>query len=363
MALFSGRPYLDPLEPEGDPGRNLSMQTALDDFMNNLSASDVTTLERVALTVVEVTSATPPHAWAGHRHTEVHYSASLLKVAAMYTAHDLLAAAKQQIIDQSPQSAADFFASLNTDFTPAIQAATPANITNDPRITNTQIIPSYQQIIDPQLDASGIPVGADFTANYAQLMSDMIVVSSDAAALQCIHALGYGLINARLADDGFFDSSSQRGIWLAGDYSNGTQWPAVRVPAVNDGTSAQATTAVEMARLYTLMSDEILVTVDNSDAMLALLAQAGAWFDSTTPPIWPSSTGIDATRTKVGVGPLAPNAAGVIEQVVSEGLTAHDPANDRDFVVVWQNLKGATSFANMSPVARMIEAAINGFNP
>jgi hypothetical protein len=62
MALFTGQPYPDPLEPEGDPGRNLSMQTALDDFMNNLSGSDVTTLERVALTVVEVTSATPPHA-------------------------------------------------------------------------------------------------------------------------------------------------------------------------------------------------------------------------------------------------------------------------------------------------------------
>ena len=180
-------------------------------------------------------------------------------------------------------------------------------------------------------------------------------------ALQCIHALGYGLINARLADDGFFDSASQRGIWLCGDYSNATQWPDVRIPAVNDGTSAQATTAVDMARFFTLMSDEILVSVDNSDAMLALLAQAGAWFESTTPPIWPGSTGIDATRSKVGVGPLSAASGG--GQVISEGLTVHDPAQERDFVVIWQNLKGAQSFANMSPVAGMIEATINAFAP
>src|ERR1700733_10802525 len=121
MAIISGQPYLDPLEPEGDSGRNLSMQTALDDFMNNLSGSDLTALERVALTVVEVTSTTPPHAWAGHRQHEVHYSASLLKVAAMYAAHELLSASKQQITDQQPATASDFFASLVTDLNPVIK--------------------------------------------------------------------------------------------------------------------------------------------------------------------------------------------------------------------------------------------------
>ena len=360
MAIITGQAYLDPLEPEGDPGRNLSMQTALDDFMNNLSGSDLAALERVALTVVEVTSATPPHAWAGHRHNEVHFSASLLKVAVMYAVQDLLSASKQQINEQQPQSAGDFFASLVTDFNPVIKTATPGIIKNDPRITDVHILPSYQQILDPQLDASGVPVDVGFTASYLQSMTDMIAASSDSAAAQCIHGLGYGLLNARIADDGFFDSANQRGIWLAGDYVG--QWPAIRIPVVNDGKSAQATTAVDMARLYTLMSDEILVTVDDSDAMLALLAQAGSWFHFTSPAVWPSG-GIDVTRSKVGVGPLAPNAAGIVEQVVSEGITVHDSAHERDFVVVWQNLKGATSFANLSLVARMIEAAINAFTP
>lgn len=41
----------------------------------------------------------------------------------------------------------------------------------------------------------------------------------------------------------------------------------------------------------------------------------------------------------------------------------HDPAQERDFLVIWQNLKGAQSFANMSPVAGMIEATINAFAP
>jgi hypothetical protein len=73
MAIITGQAYLDPLEPEGDPGRNLSMQTALDDFMNNLSGADLAALERVALTVVEVTSATfgsdhnEPSEWLARR--------------------------------------------------------------------------------------------------------------------------------------------------------------------------------------------------------------------------------------------------------------------------------------------------------
>ncbi len=68
-------------------------------------------------------------------------------------------------------------------------------------------------------------------------------------------------------------------------------------------------------------------------------------------------------RSKVGVGPLTVPPRCRPQQVISEGLTAHDPARQRDFVIVWQNLKGAQTFAVMSPVARMIEATISGLTP
>jgi hypothetical protein len=360
MALFSQRPYADPLQAEGDLNRNLSMQNALNAFMDGLSGQDRQSLERVALTVVEVTSTIPPHPWAGHRHHEMHYSASLLKVAAMYTAFDLVAAAKQLIVERRPHSADEFFAFLHSDFDATIRQATPQRIKTAPNVTNVHILPSYDIVMKPDINPStGFPRGVGFDPSYLTKLTEMIRISDDAAARDCIHGLGYGLIAGRIADDGFFNDSTATGLWLAGDYTGA--WPAVVVPVVNDVTSAQATTTIDLARLYALMFDEILVTVDDSDAMLALLAQAGSWFHFTNPPVWPRS-GIDVTRSKVGVGPLKPTAAGV-EQVVSEGITVHDATGERDYVVIWQNLKGATSFANLSLVGRMIETTIRGFTP
>jgi hypothetical protein len=360
MALFTQRPYSDPLQVEGDLDRNLSMQNALDAFMDGLSGQDRQSLERVALTVVEVTSTIPPHPWAGHRHHEMHYSASLLKVAAMYTAFDLLAAAKQLIVERRPHSADEFFAFLHSDFDDVIRQATPQRIKTAPNVTNVHILPSYDTVLRPDVNAStGFPRGVGFDPTYLTRMTEMITISDDIAARDCIHGLGYGLVAARIADDGFFDESTGAGLWLAGDYTG--LWPSVAIPVVNDVTSAQATTTIDMARIYALMFDGILVSVDDSVAMLALLARAGSWFHFTNPHVWPRN-GIDVTRSKVGVGPLKPTAAG-IEQVVSEGITAHDASGERDFVVIWQNLKGATSFTNLSLVGRMIEATIRGFTP
>jgi hypothetical protein len=288
MAILTQRPYLDPLQVESDLARNLSMQNALDLFMNSLSGQDRQSLERVALTVAEVTSTIPPHPWAGHRHHEMHYSASLLKVAAMYTAFDLRAAAKQLIFERRPRTADEFFAFLHADFDGVILQATPQRIKTTPAVTNVHILPSYDAVLRPDIDAStGFPRGVDFDPTYLTRMTDMITISDDVAARDCIHGLGYGLIAARIADDGFFDSSTGGGLWLAGDYTGA--WPSVALPVVNDVTSAQATTTIDMARIFALMFDGILVSVDDSVDMLALLARAGSWFHFTNPPVWPKN--------------------------------------------------------------------------
>src|SRR5262249_22103901 len=125
-------------------------------------------------------------------------------------------------------------------------------------------------------DVLPLPNYPGFTVEFRSAMSDhlekMIAVSDNHSAAQCVHASGFGYLNGALAAAGFFEADTNAGIWLAGDYIS--SYPYFRIPSVNDALVAQATTALHLARMYTLLYDRTLVGGISSGEMLELLAKA-----------------------------------------------------------------------------------------
>ena len=200
-------------------------------------------------------------------------------------------------------------------------------------------------------------MSVDFEPTFLSMMASIFAnQNQNAGAQHCIHQLGYGYINCALAAAGFFDEGLAEGIWLARDFSNGANWPSVKIPCVNDVDTAQATTTDRLGKLLTLLFDKTLFDGrqgSSSKDMLDRMAPAGSWFDQFwtrhTSPMW-------VTHAKVGEGPLK---AG--DNVLSEGAIVHEAAHNTDFVIVWQNLKADPTAANLKPVKDMIQTTIQNF--
>ena len=371
MSLFEG-PQPDPLNASA----HILMQVAMEAAKEALLAAGTHNVDRLALMVVALTGfeGTNNHPWAGIRIDEEHYSASLLKLAAMYAAFDLRSSADQLATAQGLTTFPEIAAALKSTFDPEIAADSPSLITNSPtlRPEDKSRGPAYTEVL--QLGA-GPDFVVDFTQKQLNAFEDMIVQQHNPGATTTIHGLGYPLLNGKLADDGFFDGTI--GIWLAGDFAGGaasaTTWPAARIDSKNDGAVAQATTAVHLARLLTLLFDNRLVGQRSSAAMQDLMRRAGKWFhhSGTIPAelIWPLNDDFrfEATHSKVGLGPLKTPG----KSTFSEGLVVHDKNTDRDFVVVWQNVQDSLGPApefrpfrrTLEPVATLIEATIGAFVP
>lgn len=358
MSLFTGT-YSSPLQSSADP----LMQAALDASKAALAAVGTSNVDRLALMVVSLGGHTSAlHPWAGLRELEEHYSASLIKVAALYAAVDLRASAEQLRAAQGLIDWPSLEAALVAEWTPEILAHVPALISNAASLTPAlkTRMPAYSDVLQLVPDgAGGVEVG--FTARALAAFDNMIAGAHNPGATSTIHDLGYGYLNGKIADDGFFDGTGQ-GIWLAGDYAS--VWPYVRIPSVNDAGVAQATTAWHMALLLTLMCDGRLVGPQSSAEMLGQLQRAAGWFGFAQPPIWSPAGNLTATASKVGVGPLKTG-----QLVFSEGIVVHDAARDLQFVVVWQNVigqqqpNGRPTQGTLRPVATLIEAAIAAFVP
>jgi hypothetical protein len=353
MTIFFGA-YDWPLDAHPDS----TAQEALEDRIAQAVAAGTANADRIALTVVALgkKDADGRHPWVGLREREVHYSASLLKVAAMYAAFDLRSSADLLLRNEGLTTWAELKQRLDDEWTPDIAARTPDRIRNATGLPAAQRTrpPVYANVLRTGEDADGNPAVV-FTKRIDDALDDMIPGAHNPGATTIIRDLGYPYLNAKLADDGFFDGI-ETGVWLAGDYSG--QAPYVRIESVNDGAVAQATTALHLAALFTLMADGRLVGPQSSEDMRTLLGRAGGWFGHTQPPLLADGH-LLVTGSKVGVGPLKTG-----ESVYSEGLFIHDNVRDLDFAVVWQNAIGSAG-ANGRPkraflefVAGLVETAI-----
>ena len=297
---------------------------------------------RVAMCIVALNDDGTRH-MAHYKGNEVHYSASLVKVAAMYSAFEL----RQTLVNIAAELGAtakkETLLKWAAHYLKPHILAKAASLSPLAGVQEHHALPKYSTTFQVVPAASGTGWSVEFTPGFQKNLYEMISISSNGDAAECIHGSGYGYLNGALSSGGFLAASGTSGVFLAGDYQ-GT-YPAFRIPAVNedvyaasvskssDGT-AQAATALNLARLATLIQDWELVDKVSSQSMMILLKSA---VDRKYEVWTPAATGyaFTAAGAKVGLGQLGKDNTGPF--VESEVAVLTHTASGRRFIVAWQN--------------------------
>lgn len=289
---------------------------------------------------------------AHYKGNELHFSASLLKVAAMYAIFELRKTLQAIADELGPGArAVDFFKRSAEYLDPKIIAGAAA-IPALAGIKRSQALPRYTDAFEVTRPSPQQALQVRLTSAISGHLEKMIAVSDNRSAATCVHASGYGYLNGALTAASFFDARSNRGIWLAGDYIR--KYPYFRIPSENDGLVAQGATSLQLARLYTLIFDGKLVDAASSAAMLELLAKAVA-----VPEVFidrAANLNFKVTHTKVGLGPLKAENGG--HSVYSEASIL-EHASGRKFVAVWQNL--IFGDAGFDPIGSVVRRTLDAF--
>jgi hypothetical protein len=250
-----------------------------------------------------------------HLDEEECYSASLIKVAAMFAAFKLRAEAKALINDIQAGTVIsttqlDFFNKLKAKFNLGDA------VTDISSVAGNAKGPSYGDI----LSVTGFPTPsalvANFSSDFRTHLRKMIIPSDNCSAGECTVRLSFPYINVKLMEDGFYDKTSKKGIWLCGDYIQSFCPPAtvakkqkyVTIDTINDCNqatppfcgSAQNTTSKQMASFFYQIMMRTLVDPLSSDDMHKLLREAQHGSNSvvppeTIPPVWPAADGAGDT--------------------------------------------------------------------
>jgi len=370
----------------------------------------------VAISMIALTD-NGTHKYAGKFDEEMHFSASLVKVAAMYAAHELLAAARRLARRKGFANPAAFIAALSSEFDPQIAAKVLPVIKNtviDPALMLH--LPRYSAIFAVTVAGTADVPAVEFSATFADDLLSMIGHGTNEGAARVVRKLSYDYINAALMAGGFFDpatsSTPQNGIWLAADYlgdknkpafNDNTHIPYVRIDCINDCftkngvtdcTVGQISTTRRMANLFALIelgkcpADDPVKVLDpflNRDVpesgfnMKLLLAEPKPDIPGTSPPKrdrpWVEQSRLLAvtarftiTRCKIGFADLkrGPN-------VFSEGLMVdwvRQPGDDAllnrrhltgEIAVSWQNLVGPPPAHKWDGIARVINDAFANY--
>lgn len=357
-----------------------SQQSNLEPATNNLNGFALPMKE--AAISIRMIESDGNQQYAGINDTKMIYSGSLVKVAALYAAFDLRAAARKHAGDNSFTSETTFFTSLNTAIDTS--TATPRLIT-----FGKGLHPEWTKIFKG-FKASG----ANKVEFLPSFQTDLDNIGENPNAGKVIRALGYCYINVALKKGNLFDEPSLNGVWLAGDYSGeGTQIPgglkSVRVPVVNDtvpGGSGQAITTKKMSEIFMLLhngkaSPHIADAGERSDAnggAHAILQTEGSFFfDVATPTHTPfihitAVPNFSRDCAKVGIGTLGPIGVGG-PSVISEGdvMKWGDPGaistfNTKyhrkltgDFALCWQNMYKPDNHFDV--LIKLINQTIAGF--
>ena len=336
------------------------LQTALEKAIGALEVKRSLAPGTLAIpfSIAEITDPNGPYPYAGYRDDETDYIASEAKVAVMYSAYALRDMVRRFAAATSPKSAKELFDNLKAQMSPTIRSSV-ARIASASGLTDVHRLPKYDTVFKVTPNAGG-GVDIDFSSTYDGNLERMIVPSSNSDAGACIHGLGYSYLNGALAAGGFFvdSAASPRGLWVAGDYSNGSNWPYVRIPAVNDVDTAQGGNTRQMVRLVALVGANRILTSADATEMAKRLADAAAgvagmawdqpWIDR--PGILKAGC---ITHNKLGLGPLKNG-----NDVRSEVSILDSPLKSgRRYVVSWQNLIGLTKIG-YADVATLIRDTI-----
>lgn len=385
------QPYLDKYYAEALAAHALGTQPAND------SAAKL----HVPISIVAHVLSGTGHFYAGVHDDEVHFSASLLKVAAMFGAYALRAEARALAAGGGTfTNEAAFFTALGAQFnsSDAVLPIQTLGVGLKPRYGDVlkvtglgtsslqvEFTPSfsvpldvdrplfqhYQAVHAEEVALKHIKKDEENGRTLAELakvshLYKMIVPSNNASAGECVRRVGYAYMNVRLMKAGFYEHQpTPKGIWLAADYGGS---PRVEIDSVNDGKSAQATTSRQMAQFFSAIDLGKLVDPAHSADMKALLREAVS-VDSP----WISRFGTRKYQfggVKVGVANLKPNTPPKGEDVYSEGVLlkwkgdaaklAHFNLSGR-IVVCWQNVRNSAFNTGVKAIAELIEKAFTDF--
>jgi hypothetical protein len=301
-----------------------------------------------------------------HDVTEMFFSGSLLKIAAMYAAFQLRHAVNDLAgtLDAN-LSIPDFFKKVRATFDPQIKNA--VKLLTD---RGFHQVPKYETIFTPTLGGDGkytvaFRSDADPKFDFQHHLQEMVVNSHNPSAGLVIQSLGYNLINGVLEKGGFFRNNST-GIWLAGDYLPNpvpnTTFPefveeralglvggnVVTIASLNDGQVKQVTTCIDPVKMFVLLANEELVSNphDSDDTanadMLKMTADAvtgaGAPSRFTRAVPLPAFTVLNC---KIGLGELKGGGVCPTFRCVTSEVSILQHTSGRQFVTMFQNINVA----------------------
>ncbi|HKF23037.1 MAG TPA: hypothetical protein VKE93_15800 [Candidatus Angelobacter sp.] len=412
---FPAAAFPDPLTA-ADAKLTTPFQGAIAAVKTDPSYSDLGRVDDLPIIIVALNEdGTRP--FAGTHVKDMYYSGSLLKIAAMYAAFQLRHAVNAFALTLNPATVTDqnaFFQAVHSAFDSKILTGTPGLIKSSGTTGNR--VPRYEDIFKASQDGAGIwsvhfHDDSDPTLDFDGHLYKMVVYSHNPSAGFVIQKLGFSWIDGLLRKAGLFRTTpSPNGIWLAGDYLNPAKfindehakqvahdadpsqpegdpdavesfnlgisgWATVDILSVNDGKVKQVTTCIDAARLFVLLFDSKLIDsnlgsamdLSNGDmanllqqAVLSTGAPAGV---GTAPSIIGSLplAGFSVTWSKIGVGDLKPvNGGG---KILSEAMLVHQTAGQqRNFIVVWQNVKDQTN-GDLLRIRDIIQKTMDNYNP
>jgi hypothetical protein len=298
---------------------------------------------------------------ANYNENIMHFSGSLLKVVIAYASFELLAAANRLVDQSKPSTTSQLLERLESCFTPAItdnfdkmlqnhagsikEKCPPPNV----KLTDIHKKPKYEKLF--VLNSTMV----EFTPEYfTKLRLIFANQNQNETPIECIHRLGYGYIAGALEKAGFFEPSKANGIWLAGDYSNRTQFPYICVNSQNDLLAGQAMTTFQMTNLFALLHHKRLFRLnpyDNdrgfNDKMLNLLSLPGSWLQAF----------LDArmfrfTHAKVGHAFKKDKTEVFSEGSILQFQPQGSNSKVQNYVVVWQNCPNRSLFRKIFAVIK-----------
>lgn len=309
------------------------------------------------IAIVDITSPAPAggYPYAGFLDRDLYYSASMLKVAAVYAAHRLRDAINSFSPRVQADSTADFFRKLSALLDPIIERALDYSryrVLKDGKpdvLTRKMRVPQYATLFVTTSEKKGYKV--KFTDNFVKHLKEIFTVhDTSTPARDVIRALGYGWINATLQFSGF------PGVWLAGDYmaKQKDHWPSLCVDSVNDDLVGQATSSREMAKLLTVFARGLNGGTETEQDMASFLSLGDNWINADTKTY-------KKEGAKQGLGNLKRENGE--KEILSEASIISDPTkterNKPRFVLVWQNLNNDPS--STRAVAEAVEATIAAY--
>ena len=336
--------YTAPLALEGPTGRtrrDRMLQTALEAVLRAYGLNYTMAPEiQPAIAIADV-SGSPPYPYAATPNDEVpYYSASLLKVAAMFAAcraRSVLGELKIELKDLAPYFSATIVRAF--DFSRA-KVKKGEQWPDLSALLWEHRAPHFETLLEPksgQLKVSEAQL-ENVRRIFHQQRENPEEDQSNQGARGLIHSLGYSWINSVLRLSGF------PGVWLAGDYSGSKDWPSAQIPSFNSSLAAQVTTARDLAALMATIARDSL---REAEQMRSWLGQGGSWLESTL-----QSSGFKVVGAKVGLTP---------GRVHSEATILEKEGTTRKFVVVWQNCPRETHTAGT--VLAIVRQTLQAYAP